>query len=44
MITFADTPHLTTDFTTNVEHVENDLLTVHSKARLLCSTRFTWAS
>ena len=33
MITFADTPHLTTDFTTNVEHVENDLLTVHSKGQ-----------
>jgi Ca-activated chloride channel homolog len=33
MITFADTPQLTTDFTTNVEHVENDLLTVHSKGQ-----------
>jgi Ca-activated chloride channel family protein len=33
MITFADTPQLTTDFTTNVEHVENDLLTVRSKGQ-----------
>ena len=33
MITFADTPQLTTDFTTNVEHVENDLLSVHSKGQ-----------
>jgi len=33
MITFADTPRLTTDFTTSPEHVENDLLTVRSKGQ-----------
>jgi Ca-activated chloride channel family protein len=33
MITFADTPQLTTDFTTRPEEVENGLLTVRSKGR-----------
>jgi Ca-activated chloride channel homolog len=33
MITFADTPQVTTDFTTNAEHLENDLLTVRSKGQ-----------
>jgi len=33
MITFADTPQLTTDFTTNAAHLENDLLTTRSKGR-----------
>ena len=32
-ITFADIPHLTTDFTYKSEEVENDLLTVTSKGR-----------
>lgn len=33
MITFADTPRLTTDFTTSAERVENDLLTARSKGQ-----------
>ena len=33
LITFADTPRLTTDFTTSPEHLENDLLTARSKGR-----------
>jgi Ca-activated chloride channel family protein len=33
MITFADIPQLTTDFTTSTDHVENDLLTVRSKGQ-----------
>jgi Ca-activated chloride channel family protein len=33
MITFADTPQLTTDFTTSAEQVENDLLTARSKGQ-----------
>jgi Ca-activated chloride channel family protein len=33
MITFADVPRLTTDFTTSAENVENDLLTARSKGR-----------
>jgi Ca-activated chloride channel homolog len=33
LITFADTPQLVTDFTTSVEHIENDLLTVRSKGQ-----------
>ena len=33
MITFADVPQLTTDFTTSTERVENDLLTARSKGR-----------
>ena len=33
MITFADTPHLTTDFTTDPETVENDLLTARSQGK-----------
>lgn len=33
MITFADTPRLTTDFTTHSDDLENDLLTVRSKGR-----------
>jgi Ca-activated chloride channel family protein len=31
MITFADTPHLATDFTTHPENIENALLTARSK-------------
>jgi Ca-activated chloride channel family protein len=33
LITFADTPQLTTDFTTSPEHIENDLLTSRSKGQ-----------
>jgi Ca-activated chloride channel family protein len=33
MITFADTPQLTTDFTISAERIENDLLTVRSKGQ-----------
>jgi Ca-activated chloride channel family protein len=33
LITFADTPQLVTDFTTSVEHIENDLLTARSKGQ-----------
>ncbi|MGC1448597.1 MAG: VWA domain-containing protein [Candidatus Sulfotelmatobacter sp.] len=33
MITFADVPQLTTDFTTSAERVESDLLTARSKGR-----------
>jgi len=33
MITFADAPRLVTDFTTNTEEIENDLLTVQSHGR-----------
>ena len=33
MITFADSPQLASDFTTRVEEIENDLLTVRSKGR-----------
>jgi Ca-activated chloride channel family protein len=33
LITFADTPQVTTDFTSAVEHIENDLLTTRSKGQ-----------
>jgi Ca-activated chloride channel family protein len=33
LITFSDTPQITTDFTTHTENIENDLLTVQSKGR-----------
>jgi Ca-activated chloride channel family protein len=33
LITFADTPQLTTDFTSSPEHVENDMVTTHSKGQ-----------
>ncbi len=33
LITFADMPQLVTDFTTSVEHIENDLLTARSKGQ-----------
>jgi Ca-activated chloride channel homolog len=33
MITFADTPQVLTDFTSSVEHLENDLLTARSKGQ-----------
>jgi len=33
MITFADTPQLTTDFTNSPEHLENDLLTARFKGQ-----------
>jgi Ca-activated chloride channel family protein len=33
MITFADTPQLTTDFTNDAARIESDLLTIHSKGQ-----------
>ncbi|HEY6372386.1 MAG TPA: VWA domain-containing protein [Candidatus Sulfotelmatobacter sp.] len=33
LITFADTPHPTTDFTTTPENVEHDLLTTRSQGK-----------
>ncbi len=33
LITFSDTPRLTTDFTTDTAHIENDLITERSKGQ-----------